>query len=210
MNANTGTNIQTKISSLVSGKQDVDCVSNPINSISIKNPRSLVDDRFNEEVKKDRASNRNLRETITSKISIMMIIELVFISLVLFGIFVVPYLNALSPQITLNLPPVMLTITGVFTVGFIFNTLSKLPTIKFQEKWQVNLASIGKIILAIIVFALVNFMPRKPWVISYEEIHLSPDIIKMILLITETVFVKTTVLAGMIIHGLFKIKKEEF
>lgn len=39
---------------------------------------------------------------------------------------------------------------------------------------------------------------------SFDKIALSKDIIQLILLVTETIFVKTTVLAGVIITGLFK------
>lgn len=148
----------------------------------------------------DKISNRNLREKIAYKISIMMLCELLFIFALLLGIFVVPYLNALAPVLCINLPPLVLTITLITATVFIFGLLNK---------WQSGLAIAVKILLVIAVFATINLCPRISWSFDIQPIVLSKDIIQLILLVTETIFVKTTILAGFIITGLFKDLKSE-
>lgn len=174
-------------------------ISIPIGGIFSSQKITGSDDELKEKIRNS-ASNRNLRERISYKISIMMLCELVFTGFLLFGIFIVPFCNALTPTITIDIPPIIHSLSVI-----LFGIL----TWVILNKYDSLISDCLKILLVLFCLLSINMVPKTHWSVSNSPIILSKDIIQLILLITETIFVKTTVLAGFIITGLFKAAKEQ-
>lgn len=186
-------------------------------------------DKFNnEEDKKDQQSNRTLRERITPQIFWMMVIELVFIAGLIISLVSVPFINALGPVIKISLPPIIKISSLIVGFIYIFYNLKKYPDDKefkiFQSdgfripckykrktkifnifKFEINIhIRFLKIVTIGTCMLLINLFSRSDHIFTINDIYLSNETLKIIMLIIETIFVKTTLLAGFIIHGLFK------
>ena len=162
----------------------------------------------------DRKLNREQRERIARRIFLMMVWEVAIIGILLTGLFLVPFLNALSPQITLHLPPIFLSLSLLICYLLISKNIDLLPDFKISckqinlKKTTCNTSKILKVFLIIIFFIIINFLPRKPYYFTYEYIHLSSDIIKLILYTGLAIFVKSTVLSKDIIKTLYELMKQ--
>lgn len=177
------------------------------NDTSIKNFKPAKDD---EDIK-DRISNRQQREEFTRQILLMMACEVFFIALLLTGIFIVPYINALSPKIQINLPPIFYTSSLIVGMIVTYKYLDHVPPISIMSN-KIEIKKIFKFVCIIGVLVLMNTMERHPYTLYIQSIVMSDTIINIILWACVSVFVKTTVLAGLIISGLYedlKIKKKQ-
>lgn len=167
----------------------------------------------NDEDLKDRVSNRSQRENFTKSILIMMAFELIFIAILIFGVFLTPYINALAPRVQLNLPPVFFTICLITLLMVTYKFLNFIPTITISKdnkfRIYIDFENIFKYISILIVIITINCMKRHPYILNFEPINLSENIINMIIYASITVFIKTTVLAGMIITGLYDVLKKK-
>ena len=163
---------------------------------------------FDDEDLKDRASNRNQREEFTKKIILMMASEIIFIALLLFGIFLVPYINALAPQIILHLPPVFLSVSIVIGMIALYKWSEYVPVITISN-YEIPLCKILKLLFIMGFLLLINILPRKSYVINFDKIVLSDNVINVILYAAVSVFIKTTILAGLIITGLYDVLKKK-
>ena len=61
----------------------------------------------------DRELNRQQRERIAKKLFLMMIYEVAVIGFLLVGLYLIPIFTALGPKITINMPPIFLTLSIV-------------------------------------------------------------------------------------------------
>lgn len=173
-----------------------------------------TDSQLTTEVIKDSSSNRNLREIVTSKIFLMMSLELVFIAGLLTFIFIVPYLNAIGPNLTITIPPIYVLLSILVVTIFVYLSIDRIGGVSFENgpyyiKFGKFLISIKfswlfKVILIIVACVIGGFVPSKQYALTFAPIILSNETLHMILLIAETVFIKTAILAGIIIKGLFK------
>lgn len=171
-----------------------------------------------EELKKqnvlDRKLNRQQRYKIAKKIFWMMVIELIVIGCLLWGLFLVPYFNALKPRIIINLPPIFLTFSLIICYIFISRYIDILPDIYITskkmhlKKTKLKTNIIVKTLCIIGFFILINFFPRKTYYIFYETIQLSTEITNLILYTSIAVFVKTTILGKDIIKTLYELMKQ--
>lgn len=191
---------------ITSGNEQVtQNTSGNFNSNVIKSTTKSAKD---DEELKDRASNRNQREEFTKKILIMMACELIFIAFLLLGVFVVPFYNSLAPKIQINLPPLFITSSIILALAFIYKFLGNF-TIIIYKSFNIPIAKILKLLFVLIILFVLNIMHRQPYTLYYSPIHLSENIINMILYASITVFVKTTILAGLIINGLYDVLKKK-
>lgn len=178
--------------------------TSPISNSRIQKPTKAIDD---EDIK-DKVSNRNQRERFTKGILFMMACELIFIAILLFGIFTVPFINSLAPRIQINLPPLFFTFSLCTAMIFTYNFLNNIPELKFKgNNYQIK--KIFKYSCIILLIILMNAMPRQPYTLHFQQINLSDSIINIILYASVSVFVKTTVLAGLIITGLYDVLKKK-
>ncbi len=168
---------------------------------SLNNTKEVDQDKslFLEHIS-DLQSNRTQRESFTKQILVVMCLELFFTALLIFGVFITPFVNSLAPRISFNLPPLFLTIT--ITCGYIY-------LYRQLKKYDIKSNNITKIILTILYIIFLNYFARENHVICFERIYLSENIINMILYTALAIFIKTTVLAGYIINGLYEALKQE-
>ncbi len=161
----------------------------------------------------DRKLNREQRERIAKKIFWMMVWEVAVIGVLLFGIFLVPFINTLGPKITINLPPVFLTLSMIIGYLFLVRYIDFLPDIYISckkiklRKTKIKINVIIKTILLISFFSFINILPRKSYIFIIEQIQLSSDIIKLILWTGLAIFTKTTILGKAIIKTLYELMK---
>lgn len=148
----------------------------------------------------DLKSNRSQRESFTRQILIVMCSELAFTALLIFGVFLTPFINSLAPKISFNFPPLFLTLTMTCCYVYLYRQLKK-----YNIKW----CNITKIGLTILYIVLLNYFARDYHAIYFKEIYLSEKIINMILSTALAIFIKSTVLAGFIIIGLYEVLKLE-
>lgn len=160
-----------------------------------KSERVSFDDELSNETIEDLKSNREQREKFTKRIIIIMCAELTFIALLISGVFITPFLNSLAPSISINLPPIFLTLTVFATYIFVY---------KFTDILSDRMKYSIRLILTICLFVYLNHFPREHHVISFLPVELTPKIINMILYTALAVFAKTTFLAGYIIKGLYE------
>ncbi len=162
----------------------------------------------------DRKLNREQRERIAKKIFWMMVWEVAVIGILLLGLFCVPFLNALGPQITINLPPVFLTLSIIIGYLFLVRYIDFLPDIYISwkkiklPKTKIKTNVLIKALFIISFFVFINILPRKSYIFIIEQIQLSSDIIKLILWTSLAVFTKTTILGKAIIKTLYELMKQ--
>lgn len=153
-----------------------------------------VDEDLSKEQVLDLQSNRDQREKFTRQIIVIMCAELIFIAILILGVFITPFINSLAPKISLNCPPLFITLT-LFS-AYIY--LYKQVTI-FSKKVKFWIRMFAT---AILLF-LLNYFARDYHAMYFDTINLAPNLINMILYTSLAVFVKTTFLAGYIIKGLY-------
>lgn len=199
----------TTMDNLLKIKDDDEVVKKlPLNNVADIEDFKLAKD---DEDIKDSVSNRQQREEFTRKILLMMACEILFIAFLLTGIFIVPYINAIGPIIEINLPP--LFFTGSLIIGMIstYKYLDHIPPISIKNN-KIEVKKIFKFICIIGLLIAMNTMERHPYTIYIQPILMSDTIINIILWASVSVFVKTTILAGMIISGLYdalKLKRKK-
>lgn len=168
---------------------------------SLSNTKEVEQDgSLSQQHVKDLQSNRNQRESFTKQILIVMCSELVFTALLIFGVFITPFINSLAPKISFNFPPLFLTLTMTCGYVYLYRQLKK-----YNIKWC-NIAKIG---LTILYIVLLNYFARDYHAVYFKDIYLSENIINMILSTSLAIFIKTTVLAGFIIKGLYEALKQD-
>lgn len=199
----------TTMDNLLKIKDDDEVVKKlPLNNVADIEDFKLAKD---DEDIKDSVSNRQQREEFTRKILLMMACEILFIAFLLTGIFIVPYINAIGPIIEINLPP--LFFTGSLIIGMIatYKYLDHIPPISIKNN-KIEVKKIFKFICIIGLLIAMNIMERHPYTIYIQPILMSDTIINIILWASVSVFVKKTILAGMIISGLYdalKLKRKK-
>lgn len=173
-----------------------------------------TDAELNKQNVLDRELNRQQRERIAKKLFLMMIYEVAVIGFLLVGLYLIPILTALGPKITINLPPIFLTLSMVACYLLIVRYIEQLPDISFAwkrirlKKTKIKTNTLIKTIAIITIFYIVNIMPRKSYVFYFNDIQLSSDIIKLILWTGLAVFTKTTILGKDIIKTLYELMKQ--
>lgn len=150
---------------------------------------------FSDAQYQDLISNRKQREEFTKQIVIIMCVELLCIGILILGVFTVPFINAFAPKLSINLPPVFLTIT-TFIAYFYFWITYKSRTFR------------SVITIALLIF--LNYFGRISHEIHFTHITLSDELIHVILWTALAVFVKTTILAGYIIKGLYTALNQSY
>lgn len=165
------------------------------NLVPKKSERISFDNELSNETIEDLKSNREQREKFTKRIIIIMCAELVFIALLIFGVFITPFINALAPEISLNLPPLFFTLTIIIGYFYLY---------KFVEDASKTVKNLVRLILTIGLLTYLNHFPRELHTITFSTIELTPKIINMILYTALAVFAKTTFLASYIIKGLYE------
>ena len=161
----------------------------------------------------DRELNRQQRERIAKKLFLMMIYEVAVIGFLLVGLYLIPIFTALGPKITINMPPIFLTLSIVACYLLIVRYIEQLPDFSFAwkrirlKKTEIKTNTLIKTIAIITIFYIVNIMPRKSYVFYFNDIQLSSDIIKLILWTGLAVFTKTTILGKDIIKTLYELMK---
>lgn len=161
----------------------------------------------------DRITNRDQRVRIARKIFIMMVWEVSVVGFLLLGLFAVPYINATAPIIKINLPPIFLSLSIIVCYCFIIKYIDLLPNIfiscKFLHlrKTIVNISALGKAACIISIFILLNILPRKSYILHFQQIQLSESITDLILYTAIAVFGKTTYLGHCIIKSLYDLMK---
>ncbi len=174
----------------------------------------VVDAELKEQNVLDRKLNREQRERIAKKIFWMMVWEVAVIGILLLGLFCVPFLNALGSKITINLPPVFLTLSIIIGYLFLVRYIDLLPDIYISwkkiklRKTKIKTNVVIKALFIISFFAFINILPRKSYIFIIEQIQLSSDIIKLILWTSLAVFTKTTILGKAIIKTLYELMKQ--
>lgn len=173
-----------------------------------------TDDELKRENVLDRKLNRAQRERIAKKIFWMMVWEIVVIGMLLTGIFLVPFINALTPTITINFPPIFLTLSVAITCLFLVRYIDLLPNIRVTckeiklKKTTIKTNVVFKAIMLIVFLFFINLLPRKSYAFTLENIQLSSEIIKLILWTSLAVFTKTTILGKEIIKTLYELMKQ--
>lgn len=173
-----------------------------------------TDAELNKQNVLDRELNRQQRERIAKKLFLMMIYEVAVIGFLLVGLYLIPILTALGPKITINLPPIFLTLSMVACYLLIVRYIEQLPDFSFAwkrirlKKTKIKTNTLIKTIAIITIFYIVNIMPRKSYVFYFNDIQLSSDIIKLILWTGLAVFTKTTILGKDIIKTLYELMKQ--
>lgn len=173
-----------------------------------------TDAELNKQNVLDRELNRQQRERIAKKLFLMMIYEVAVIGFLLVGLYLIPILTALGPKITINLPPIFLTLSMVACYLLIVRYIEQLPDISFAwkrirlKKTKIKTNTLIKTLVVIIIFYIANIMPRKSYVFYFNDIQLSSDIIKLILWTGLAVFTKTTILGKDIIKTLYELMKQ--
>lgn len=174
----------------------------------------VIDAELKEQNVLDRKLNREQRERIAKKIFWMMVWEVAVIGVLLFGLFCVPFINALGPQIIINLPPVFLTLSIIIGYLFLVRYIDFLPDIYISwkkiklRKTKIKTNVIIKAIFLISFFVFINVLPRKSYDFTINQIYLSSEIIKLILWTGLAVFTKTTILGKAIIKTLYELMKK--
>lgn len=174
----------------------------------------VVDAELKEQNVLDRKLNREQRERIAKKIFWMMVWEVAVIGILLLGLFCVPFLNALGSKITINLPPVFLTLSIIIGYLFLVRYIDFLPDIYISwkkiklRKTKIKTNVVIKALFIISFFVFINILPRKSYIFIIEQIQLSSDIIKLILWTGLAVFTKTTILGKAIIKTLYELMKQ--
>lgn len=173
-----------------------------------------TDAELNKQNVLDRELNRQQRERIAKKLFLMMIYEVAVIGFLLVGLYLIPILTALGPKITINLPPIFLTLSMVACYLLIVRYIEQLPDFSFAwkrirlKKTKIKTNTLIKTFAIITIFYIVNIMPRKSYVFYFNDIQLSSDIIKLILWTGLAVFTKTTILGKDIIKTLYELMKQ--
>ncbi len=157
---------------------------------------------------KDSVSNRQQREEFTRKILFMMACELTFIAFLLGGIFIVPYLNALVPKLQINLPPLFFTGSLIIGMMVTYKYLDHIPPIPLKNN-KIEIKKIFKFICIIGLLITMNTMERHPYTIYIHPIVMTDTVINIILWASVSVFIKTTILAGLVINGLYDALKSK-
>lgn len=142
----------------------------------------------------------------------MMACELSFIAFLLLGVFLTPYMNSLNPRIQINLPPLFFSFSLVVILVVSYKFISYIPLIRIKHKntsIELPIEKIFKYFSIILFFIIINCMSRHPYTFYFEPIELSENIINMIIYASITVFIKTTILAGLIIRGLYDALKNK-
>lgn len=196
--------------------KDVDVESTGYPSEQIESTTQKVD--TDAELKKqnvlDRELNRQQRERIAKKLFLMMVYEVAVIGFLLMGLYLIPIFTALGPKITINLPPIFLTLSMVVCYLLIVRYIEQLPDFYFSwkrirlKKTKIKTNTLIKTLAIITIFYIVNIMPRKSYVFYFNDIQLSSDIIKLILWTGLAVFTKTTILGKDIIKTLYELMKQ--
>lgn len=164
---------------------------------------------FSQEVVLDSISNRNQREKFTKQIICIMCYELIFIAFLISIVLVVQLFNALAPKISLNIPPIFLSVSLGILYIYLYKFTHCLPDCRVSckfihlKKHTVSTAYITRLFLTILLIFLFNVLPRENHEIYYKPIILTDNIIHMILYTALAVFAKTTFLAHYIIKGLY-------
>ena len=92
-----------------------------------------------------------------------------------------------------------------------YKYLDHIPPISIKNN-KIEVKKIFKFICIIGLLIAMNIMERHPYTIYIQPILMSDTIINIILWASVSVFVKTTILAGMIISGLYdalKLKRKK-
>lgn len=198
------------------GSKEVEVEPKGYSSEQIENTTQKVD--TDAELKKqnvlDRELNRQQRERIAKKLFLMMIYEVAVIGFLLVGLYLIPILTALGPKITINLPPIFLTLSIGACYLLVVKYIEQLPDFSFAwkriklKKTKIKTNTLIKALVIITIFYIINIMPRKSYVFYFNDIQLSPDIIKLILWTGLAVFTKTTILGKDIIKTLYELMKQ--
>ena len=171
------------------------------NLVPKKSERISFDNELSNETIEDLKSNREQRERFTKRIIIIMCAELAFIAILIGGVFITPFINALAPEISLNLPPLFLTLTIIIGYFYLY---------KFTEETSKLVKNIVRLVLTVGLLVYLNHFPRDLHTITLSTIELTPKIINMILYTALAVFAKTTFLAGYIIKGLYEALNKKY
>lgn len=164
---------------------------------------------LSQEVVRDSISNRNQREKFTKQIISIMCYELIFIAFLISIVLFVQFFNALAPKITMNLPPIFISLLLFISYAYLSKYSECLPDVRISskalnfKKHTFSLTQIIKPILLVMLIIILSCLPREKHIIYYNLIDLTPDIVHMILYTALAVFVKTTFLASYIIKGLY-------
>lgn len=162
---------------------------------------------------KDREINRIQRERIAKKIFFMMSLELIITAFLVVGIFLVPFINSLAPQITLNSPPIFYTISLLICYTFIYIKMDCIPNIKIAnkhiclKKTEIHCKCFLRILLFLFLIFILNYMPRKAYIFTYQTISLDPEIINLVFGASIAIITKTTILGKDIVKTLYELMK---
>lgn len=163
-----------------------------------------------EQYKKNSESNRELRQDVYRKIIKIMICELIFIGVMLALMFGIPvFKTAGLTSIKSVKPSVLLTACVLF--AYLFYSAGFLPSFRFTHKnWHIHKTSINSkrfaraVIILLFCLFLIN-ADKETIYLDCTKFNIDNDYTPMLVVI-ETVFVKTTLLLSFIIQGLFKSK----
>lgn len=166
-----------------------------------------------EQYKKDIESNRELRQNVYSKIIKIMICELVFIGILVALMFLIPVLESMGFVTISWIKP--LDFAAVFLLcSYLFYSAGFLPSFRFTckqlhiNKVSVNSKRLARVLVILLSYILMLCLPHEKVGLSFGKMHLASDYTGMLIVI-ETVFVKTTLLLSFIIRGLFKSDNQE-
>lgn len=176
-----------------------------------KSNRALsTEDGLSNETINDLISNRYQREKFTKQIIVIMCVEIAFIACLILGVFMVFCFNAFAPKISFNFPPIFITASLIFVYVYLYRFMNSIPNFRLTckkirlKKHEVNPRVFAKACLTIVFVYLLNVFAREHHTVYYEPIILTGDVIKMVFYTALVIFVKTTILAGYIINGLYK------
>lgn len=171
------------------------------------------DDSFAAQNIKDRITNRDQRIKISRKVFFMMVCEVSVVGFLLLGLFSVPYINALVPKISINMPPLFLSFSIILGYCLVVKYIDLIPNFYTSckrmhlRKICVNISAIIKVLCLILIFVVLNILPRKHYILNFQQIELSEAIINLILYTALAVFCKTAFLGHYIIKALYDLMK---
>lgn len=178
--------------------------------VSPNEKRLVTEADLSNEAVQDLISNRQQREKFTKQIIIIMCSEIAFIAFLILGVFIVSCINALSPAISFNFPPLFLTLSLILVYVYLYKFTNDFPSVRIcckqikLKKHELSLDKTAKVVLTIIFIIFLNIFAREHHTIYYKPIILTDNVIHMILYTALAVFAKTTFLAGYIIKGLYE------
>ena len=166
-----------------------------------------------EQYKKDSESNRELRQNVYRKIIKIMICELIFIGVMLVLMLGIPMFKTAGLTSINSVKPSILIMACVF-FAYLFYSVGFLPSFRITyKKSHIHKTSINskRFVRAVIILLFCLFLiytPKETMYLDCTKLNIDNNYTPMLVVI-ETVFVKTTLLLSFIIQGLFKSKSLE-